>query len=98
MLRINAASMRKYAAFIRGRRLIIFLFVSAAIYSRAAFIRGRRFIRVITVSLIQDIDINSITADGDCTLVSTNYYTLQENFSVMLSLIISCFNVNLKCL
>ncbi len=36
MLRINAASMRKSAAFIRGRRLIIFLLVPAA------FIRGRR--------------------------------------------------------
>ena len=50
--------MRKNVAFIRGRRLIIFLFVSAA------FIRGRRlfeggvysreaFIRVITVVYIQ---------------------------------------------
>ena len=39
MLRINAASMRKqYAAFIRERRLIIFLLVSAA------FVRGRRLL------------------------------------------------------
>ena len=38
MLRINAASRRKSAAFIRGRRLIISLLVPAA------FIRGRRLL------------------------------------------------------
>ena len=52
MLRINAASMRKSAAFIRGRRLIKFLLVlrrlfAGGVYSREAFIR---VITVITVS------------------------------------------------